>query len=108
MYNIMKGSDIIIKNLIDHKVKHVFGLIGIQNEPLIDGLYKQDSLKYISARQEQAAGFMACGYSKVYGNPGVCTVVTGPGLMNIIPGIADAFIVSGPFIVIVGGKDSIN
>lgn len=102
----MKGSEIVVKFFQETNIKHIFGLAGIHTEPLLDSLYDACDMTYLSVRHEQAAGFMACGYSKVKGVPGVCLVNTGPGLMNIIPGIANAFIDSDPMINIIGGKNT--
>jgi acetolactate synthase-1/2/3 large subunit len=102
----MKGSEIIVKFFQESNIEHIFGLAGIHLEPLLDSVYEASDLQYISVRHEQAAGYMACGYSKVKAVPGVCLVNTGPGLMNIIPGIANAFIDSDPMITIIGGKNT--
>ena len=61
---------------------------------------KVKRLKHITARHEQGAGFMADGYARISGAPGVCFVITGPGLTNIITPVMLAHADRIPMLVI--------
>ncbi|MFK0166908.1 thiamine pyrophosphate-dependent enzyme [Rhizobium sp. NPDC090279] len=76
-------GQLIAQSLIDHGVDTVFGIPGAHTYDFIDALYEQRSkLRFIHPRHEQAAGYMAYGYAKSSGRPGVYTVVPGPGVLN--------------------------
>lgn len=105
---LMKGSEAAVECLRSEGVNVVFGLAGLHTEPILDVLYNARDIRYISVRHEQVATFMACGYAKVSRKPGVCLLVTGPGLLNAMSGIGNALIDSDPLVLIVGGKETDN
>src|ERR1700738_37452 len=75
------GGEAIVSGLVAHGVDTVFGLPGAQ----IYGLFyasKQPHLRVVGARHEQACGYMAYGYARSTGRPGVFSVVPGPGVLN--------------------------
>jgi len=74
------GADALVRRLRDHGVRHVFGYPGGQLTPIYDALYREPSIRHFLARHEQAAGFMADGYARATGRPGVCLAVCGPGV----------------------------
>src|SRR5699024_7099561 len=80
----------------------IFGYPGGAVLPLYDEIYKQDKIKHILVRHEQAATHAADGYARVTGKPGVVLVTSGPGLTNAITGIATAHMDSIPMIVFFG------
>ncbi|TWF52216.1 5-guanidino-2-oxopentanoate decarboxylase [Neorhizobium alkalisoli] len=82
-------------------VEVVFGIPGVHTVELYRGL-AGSNIRHITPRHEQGAGFMADGYARVSGKPGVCLVITGPGLTNIITPMAQAFQDSVPMLVISG------
>ena len=68
-------------------VEFVFGIPGVHTLELYRGL-AGSRIRHVTARHEQAAGFMADGYARVSGKPGVCFVITGPGLTNAATAMA--------------------
>ncbi len=79
----------------------VFGIPGIHTLEIYRGLGRS-SLRHVAPRHEQGAGFMADGWARVSGEPGVCTLIGGPGLTNAITPIAQAYHDSIPVLVISG------
>ncbi|MEQ8305376.1 MAG: 5-guanidino-2-oxopentanoate decarboxylase [Hoeflea sp.] len=82
-------------------VDTVFGIPGVHTIELYRGL-AGSSIRHITPRHEQGAGFMADGYARVTGRPGVCFVITGPGLTNVLTAMAQARADSIPMLVISG------
>src|SRR5450830_486849 len=92
-------GEILIKLLENYGVELVFGIPGVHTVELYRGL-AQSSLRHITPRHEQGAGFMADGYARVSGQPGVCFIITGPGMTNIATAMAQAYADSIPMLVI--------
>ena len=89
-----------LAHLLDaHGVRHVFGIPGVHNVELYRGL-PQTRIRHVSPRHEQGAGFMADGYARSTGKPGVAFVITGPGLTNIATALGQAYADSVPMLVI--------
>ncbi|WP_179404246.1 5-guanidino-2-oxopentanoate decarboxylase [Burkholderia guangdongensis] len=80
-------------------VEYVFGIPGVHTVELYRGL-AASSLRHVTPRHEQGAGFMADGYARVTGKPGVCFIITGPGMTNIATAMAQAYADSIPMLVI--------
>lgn len=80
-------------------VRHVFGIPGVHNLELYRGL-EGASLQHISARHEQGLGFMADGYARSSGRPGVCWTIGGPGVSNIATALGQAYADSVPLLLI--------
>ena len=80
-------------------VEVIFGIPGVHNQELYRGI-EEAGLRHILARHEQGAGFMADGYARATGRPGVCYVITGPGLCNIMTPMGQAYSDSVPMLVI--------
>lgn len=102
--NLLSGSEILIRSLIDEGVTTIFGYPGGAIMPVYDALYdyKDNELRHILVRHEQAAAHAAEGYARVSGKVGVALVTSGPGATNTITGIADAMMDSTPIVVITG------
>ena len=79
--------------------RHVFGIPGVHNVELYRGLW-QTKIRHVSPRHEQGAGFMADGYARATGKPGVAFVITGPGLTNIATAMGQAYGDSVPMLVL--------
>lgn len=94
-----KLGNYLIETLEARGVRHVFGIPGVHNLELYRGL-AASSIRHITGRHEQGLGFMADGYARVSGSPGVCFTITGPGLTNIATAMAQAYGDSIPLIVI--------
>ena len=75
--------------LVENGVDTVFGLPGAQMYPLFDGLYQaSDRITTYGARHEQGTAYMAFGYARSTGRPGVFSVVPGPGVLNATAAIS--------------------
>ncbi len=96
------GADILIETLSDLGVEVVFGYPGGAVLPIYDAIFKQDRIKHILVRHEQAATHAAEGYARATGKPGVVLVTSGPGATNAVTGITDALMDSIPMVVITG------
>ncbi|HJN48868.1 MAG: 5-guanidino-2-oxopentanoate decarboxylase [Pseudomonadales bacterium] len=92
-------GEALVSLLEAYHVDTVFGIPGVHTVELYRGLARSD-IRHISARHEQGAGFMADGYARVSGRPGVCFIITGPGITNIATAMAQAYSDSIPMLVI--------
>ena len=108
----LKGSQAIIKVLLEQGVDTVFGYPGGQVIPLYDALYDAP-LKNVLTAHEQGAIHAADGYARASGKVGVCIATSGPGATNIVTGLATAYLDSVPLVAITGqvpvnnlGRDS--
>src|SRR6476661_2559705 len=77
--------------LIREGIDHVWGIPGTQNLPLIDALRDSPEIRFVLARHEQGAAFMAYGFARESGRPAVVTATEGPGITNLATGIAAAY-----------------
>jgi acetolactate synthase I/II/III large subunit len=99
----MTGGEAIVGELLRHGVDTVFGLPGAQTYGLFDALHAQsDKIRVIGARHEQACAYMAMGYARATGRPGVCSVVPGPGILNASAALLTAYGVNAPVLAITG------
>ncbi|HBC57614.1 MAG TPA: acetolactate synthase 3 large subunit [Gammaproteobacteria bacterium] len=98
----LNGAEIVIRFLKDEGVEYLFGYPGGAVLHIYDELYKQEEVKHILVRHEQAATHMADGYARATGKPGVVLVTSGPGATNAVTGIATAYMDSIPMVVITG------
>jgi acetolactate synthase I/II/III large subunit len=95
------GGEAIVNGLVAHGVDTVFGLPGAQIYGLFDAFH-QAQLKVIGARHEQACGYMAFGYARSSGRPGVFSVVPGPGVLNAGAAMLTAFGSNEPVLCLTG------
>ena len=94
------GGELIVDALIKGGVRHAFGIAGVHNLPVYDALYQRGAITSYVTRHEQGAAFMADGYARVSGRPGVALVTTGPGLTNTVTPVAGSWSDSLPVLVI--------
>ncbi len=85
--------------LKDRGVDVIFGIPGVHNQEMYRGI-EEAGITHVLARHEQGAGFMADGYARATGKPGVAYVITGPGLCNIMTPMGQAYSDSVPMLVI--------
>ncbi|MEM9578745.1 MAG: thiamine pyrophosphate-binding protein [Pseudomonadota bacterium] len=85
--------------LKDRGVEVIFGIPGVHNQELYRGI-EEAGIAHILARHEQGAGFMADGYARATGKPGVAYVITGPGVCNIMTPMGQAYSDSVPLLVV--------
>lgn len=102
----LSGGDILIRSLQEEDVDYVFGYPGGAVLHIYDALFRQDKVKHVLVRHEQAATHMADGYARSTGRPGVVFVTSGPGATNAVTGIATAYMDSIPMVVISGQVQS--
>ena len=100
--NLIKGSEIVCKALINEGVDTVFGIPGGAILPLYGTLNKFPEIKHILTRHEQGACHAADGYSRTTGRVGVAFATSGPGATNLITGMATAMMDSVPLVAITG------
>jgi len=98
----LSGADILVRSLKDEGVEFLFGYPGGSVLHIYDALYRQDDVKHILVRHEQAATHAADGYARSTGRCGVVLVTSGPGATNAVTGIATAYMDSIPMVVITG------
>jgi acetolactate synthase I/II/III large subunit len=101
----LTGGQALVRALETQGVRTVFGLPGVQLDYAIDALYGT-SIDVLHVRHEQAAAYMADGYARTTGRPGVCMVVPGPGLLNAAAGLATAYACSSPVVCLTAQIDS--
>ena len=98
----LTGADIVIRCLKEEGVEFVFGYPGGAVLHIYDSIYKQEDVKHVLVRHEQAATHAADGYARSTEKPGVVLVTSGPGATNAVTGIATAYMDSIPMVVITG------
>jgi acetolactate synthase I/II/III large subunit len=98
----MVGAEMVIKALGDQGVDVIFGYPGGAVLPIYDALYKQNHLRHILVRHEQAAVHAAEGYARSTGKVGVVLVTSGPGATNAVTGLTDALMDSVPLVCLTG------
>ena len=98
----LTGAEIVIRCLKEEGVEYVFGYPGGAVLHIYDAIYKQEDVKHILVRHEQAATHAADGYARSTEKPGVVLVTSGPGATNAVTGIATAYMDSIPMVVITG------
>ncbi|MBX9629279.1 MAG: acetolactate synthase 3 catalytic subunit [Burkholderiales bacterium] len=98
----LTGAEITMRCLADEGVEYLFGYPGGAVLHIYDELFKQDRVKHILVRHEQAAVHAADGYARTCQKPGVCLVTSGPGVTNAVTGIATAYMDSIPVVIVSG------
>lgn len=93
------AAQFLTQRLEQYDVSCVFGIPGVHTLELYRGL-QDTKINHITPRHEQGAGFMADGYARVSGKPGVCFIITGPGMTNIVTAMGQAYSESIPMLVI--------
>jgi pyruvate dehydrogenase (quinone)/pyruvate oxidase len=97
------AADVLVENLIDWGVEVVFGLPGDGINGVMEALRtRQELIRFVQVRHEEAAAFMACGYAKYTGKLGVCLATSGPGGIHLLNGLYDAKMDGQPVLAITG------
>ncbi|MBI4524408.1 MAG: biosynthetic-type acetolactate synthase large subunit [Deltaproteobacteria bacterium] len=96
------GAEIFVESLKQEGVKVVFGIPGGVVLKIFDVLHQQKDVEVVLTRHEQGAAHMAEGYAKATGKAGVALVTSGPGMTNIVTGLADAYMDSVPLVAFTG------
>ncbi|MDE0592654.1 MAG: thiamine pyrophosphate-binding protein [Dehalococcoidia bacterium] len=98
----LSGGEALIKSLVREGVEVIFGLPGVQMYGIVAALRDEPSIKFVVTRNETATTYMADGYARTTGKPGVAMVVPGPGIYNAGGGLSTAFSRSSPVVLIAG------
>lgn len=98
----MNVSDFIIQRLVDWKIETIFGYPGDGINGILGALNRNQKLRFIQARHEEMAAFMACGHAKFTGEVGVCLATSGPGAIHLLNGLYDAKLDHQPVVAIIG------
>jgi pyruvate dehydrogenase (quinone)/pyruvate oxidase len=97
------ASDILIETIMEWGVDTVFGLPGDGINGIMEALrVRQDQIRFIQVRHEEAAAFMACAYAKYTGRLGCCLATSGPGGVHLLNGLYDAKMDQAPVLAITG------
>ncbi|HEY2991997.1 MAG TPA: thiamine pyrophosphate-dependent enzyme [Methylomirabilota bacterium] len=97
------AADILIETIHDWGVEVVFGLPGDGINGIMEALRRrQDRIRFVQVRHEEAAAFMACAYAKFTGRLGVCLATSGPGGIHLLNGLYDAKLDGQPVLAITG------
>ncbi len=99
----MKASEVVAEVLKYEEVEVIFGIPGVHILPVYDALYGRDDLKVVIVKHEQAAAFMADGYARSTGKIGVCLLASGPGVLNAVAAVSEAYMASVPLVILSGG-----
>ncbi|MBI4638301.1 MAG: thiamine pyrophosphate-binding protein [Candidatus Rokubacteria bacterium] len=94
------GGEWVVEALRAEGVRHAFGIPGVHNLAIYDALLRQSDVAHVLARTEQGAGFMADGYARASGRPGVVLVTTGPGATNTLTPLVESYAGSVPVVVL--------
>lgn len=95
-------SQYLLRQLAEWGVKRIYGVLGDANLFLLDELAKQNAIRYIPCRHEGAAALMASAEAKLTGRIGVCLATSGPGIANLLNGLADAASDKAPMLAVTG------
>src|SRR5262245_17682195 len=98
----MTGGRLLARCLAAEGVTHVFGLPGEQLMHALDGLYHEKGVEFVTTRHEQGTTYMADGYARSSGRPGVAMVVPGVGVYNAAAGLATARACSSQVLMLAG------
>lgn len=87
----LTGGEVLVRQLELEGVRQIFGIPGVQLDFAIDALRRSQTINFKTTRNEQSTSYMADGYARASGRPGVCMVVPGPGVLNALAGLSTAF-----------------
>jgi len=104
----LTGGEAIIEALRQEGIQCIFGIPGIQIMAVYDAMYGRKDIRPITVRHEQTAVYMADGYARARGKPGVALVVPGPGVQNASAALGTAYACSSPVLLIAGQVETFN
>jgi len=102
----MTGGKAVVESLKREGVQTVFAVPGVQIMHIFDALYGEPDIRLITVRHEQSTVYMADGYARIKGKPGVALVVPGPGVQNASAALGTAYACSSPVLLIAGQVES--
>ena len=104
----VRGGEAVVRSLVEHKVKTVYGLPGSHVLDIYNSLRDEKRINNILVMHELNAAFMADAHGRLTGKPGVCIVTGGPGATNAVTGIAQAYTEASPVVLIAGGSSTLK
>lgn len=102
---VRSGGQAVVDALVDHGVDTVFGIPGTHNLAIYAAL-NESSIRHVTPRHEQGAGYAADGYARLSGRPGVVVTTTGPAILNAAAAAAQAYSDSVPILFVAPGMPS--
>ena len=96
------AAQVLVRCLEHEGVRHIFGVPGEETMDLLDALAESGQISFLPTRHEQGAAFMADVWGRLTGSPGVCLATLGPGAINLLTGVADAYLDHAPLVAITG------
>jgi acetolactate synthase I/II/III large subunit len=100
-----RASDVFVECLEAEGVEYVFGIPGEETLDLNDSLARSSQIEFVPVRHEQGGAYMADVYGRLTGRAGVCLGTLGPGAMNLMTSVADAFLDRAPLVALTGQGD---
>ncbi len=100
------GGEAVVESLKREGVEYLISIPGVQTMAVFDALYGEKDLRLIVVRHEQSTIYMADGYTRVKGKPGVGLVVPGPGVQNALAALGTAYACSSPVLLLAGQIES--
>jgi acetolactate synthase I/II/III large subunit len=100
--DLLKVSDFIVSQIESRGIGYIFGYIGGTITHLVDSIERNPKVQFIQTYHEQSAALAADGYARISGKCGVAIATSGPGVTNLITGIADAYFDSIPMVYLTG------
>ncbi len=104
----MRGGEAVVQALRHEGVDTVFGMPGVQIMHIYDAFHGETDIRLLTVRHEQTTAYMADGYARVTGKPGVALVVPGPGVQNASAALGTAYSGSSPVLLLAGQVESYN
>src|SRR3990170_7394740 len=101
----LTGATLVARSLKQQGIEYMFGIVGVPVVPIAFRC-QMEGIKYYGMRHEQSASYAAQAASYLTGWPGVCLVVSGPGMTNAISGLANAWSNCWPMILLGGASDA--
>jgi len=98
----VKAAAVLVKALEHEGVRYIFGVPGEETMDFMDALADSQRIRFVATRHEQGAAFMADVWGRLTGTPGVCLGTLGPGAINLLTGVADAYLDRAPLVAITG------
>src|SRR5262249_60361303 len=106
----MKAADLLVRCLEHEGVRYIFGVPGEETMDVLEALASSRRIQFVPTRHEQGAAFMADVWGRLTGTPGVCLGTLGPGAINLLTGVADAYLDHAPLVALTGqaGLESVH
>ena len=98
----MNAAQVLVHCLEHEGVRYIFGVPGEETMDILEALADSERIQFIPTRHEQGAAFMADVWGRLTGTPGVCLGTLGPGAINLLTGVADAFLDHAPLVALTG------